>query len=163
MRRGRGDVRAAILALVAETPMHGYQLMQEISENSGGAWRPSPGSVYPALQLLEDQGLIRFEIAEGRRVVHLTEEGRSHVEENRAELDRVWDAFTGSQTGTAVEVGELLEQLGMAAAQVFRAGTPAQRERARDLLAATRRRLYGILAEADRPGDDASDDTAPAD
>ncbi|MGH8774468.1 MAG: PadR family transcriptional regulator [Jiangellaceae bacterium] len=150
-RRGRGDVRAAILVLIAETPMHGYQLIQEISEHSGGTWRPSPGSVYPALQLLEDQGLIRFETADGRRVVHLTEDGRQHVDENRADLDRVWDAFAGSHTGKVVEMRELMMQVGMAAMQVFRAGTPAQRDRAREILASTRRDLYAILAEPDEP------------
>jgi DNA-binding PadR family transcriptional regulator len=148
--------------LVAETPMHGYQLIQEISRHTSGAWRPSPGSVYPALQLLEDQGLIRIEIADGRRVVHLTDDGRRHIEENRAELDRVWDGFTGSRTGTTVDVSELMNQLGMATAEVFRAGTPLQQDRARDLLAATRRNLYAILAEPDRPGDEANDATPHA-
>src|ERR1700739_4392647 len=80
-RRGRGrrgDVRYAILALLQERPMHGYEMMQELAERTQGLWRPSPGSLYPALQLLEDQGYVRSESADGRRQFTLTEEGRAH-------------------------------------------------------------------------------------
>ena len=91
-RTARGDIRAAVLALVAEQPRHGYEIIQEIAERTGGVWRPSPGSVYPTLSQLEDEGLVRVEQAEGRRVVHLTEEGTRYVEEHRAELDAVWES-----------------------------------------------------------------------
>src|SRR4051795_11741623 len=76
-RRGRGDIRAAILALLSEEPMHGYQIIRELSERSGGVWRPSPGSVYPTLQQLEDEELVRPETGDGgRRVFTLTDAGR---------------------------------------------------------------------------------------
>src|ERR1700704_5129922 len=77
----RGDVRTAALLLLAEEPRNGYQIMQELEERSEGLWRPSPGSVYPALQQLEDEGLIRSEEADGRRLYHLTEAGRAYVAE----------------------------------------------------------------------------------
>src|SRR3954454_4068329 len=79
-RVGRGDVRAAVLALLAEQPMHGYQIIHEIEERSGGSWKPSPGSVYPTLQLLADEGLIRAEESNGRKTFSLTEEGRAEAE-----------------------------------------------------------------------------------
>src|SRR6266567_4286449 len=72
---GRGDVRAAILVLLTEGPMHGYQVIHELTDRSGGMWRPSPGSVYPTLQLLEDEGLVRSEEVEGKRIFQLTEAG----------------------------------------------------------------------------------------
>ena len=99
-RTARGDIRAAVLALVAEQPRHGYEIIQEIAERTGGAWRPSPGSVYPTLSQLEDEGLVRVEQADGRRVVHLTEEGTRYVEEHRAELDAVWDVGRPAATTT---------------------------------------------------------------
>ncbi len=81
LKRERGDVRAAILALLAEEPMHGSQIITELTERSGGVWRPSPGSVYPTLQALEDQGLVTADKSEGRRVFSLTAEGRTAAEE----------------------------------------------------------------------------------
>ncbi|MGH2347192.1 MAG: PadR family transcriptional regulator, partial [Chloroflexota bacterium] len=133
-RVGRGDVRAAILLLLAERPLHGYQIIQEISERSGGLWRPSPGSVYPALQLLEDEGLVRAEQEAERRVFHLTDAGQSHVEAHRAELAAARDAVTGSVDDAVLELRDLHEQLGVALMQVARAGTPAQITEARALL-----------------------------
>src|SRR5688572_25886972 len=97
-RARRGDVRAAVLVLLAEEPRNGYQLMQEIEERSDGVWRPSPGSVYPALQLLEDEGLVRVE-GEGRKAYTLTDEGSAHVEEHAAELGTPWDAVKGDKIG----------------------------------------------------------------
>src|SRR5215218_4893726 len=79
-RARRGDVRAALLVLLGEEPRNGYQLMQEIEQRSDGVWRPSPGSVYPALQQLEDEGLVRVAPGEGRKAFELTDEGRAHVE-----------------------------------------------------------------------------------
>src|ERR1700691_3069161 len=76
-RGGRGDVRAAILALLAERPMHGYEMLEELSRRTQELWRPSPGSLYPALQLLEDQGLVRSVTADGRRRFELTADGRA--------------------------------------------------------------------------------------
>src|SRR5215831_16458020 len=104
-RARRGDVRAAALALLAEEPMNGYQIIQAIAERSDGVWRPSPGSVYPALQQLEDEGLVRAEAAEGgRRAYQLTEEGRSYVEAHPEEVRAPWDVVAGAVGDTAIEV-----------------------------------------------------------
>src|SRR5712691_13158505 len=92
LRARRGDVRAAALALLAGQPMNGYQIIQEIGERSGGLWRPSPGSVYPALQQLEDEGLIVAQADEnGRRSFQLTAEGRDYVEAHPDEVRAPWD------------------------------------------------------------------------
>ena len=89
----RGDVRAAILDVLAVEPMNGYQIIQQIAERSGGAWKPSPGSVYPTVQQLEDEGLVEGTDGEGRRLLTLTEEGRRYVEEHPDEMARTWAAF----------------------------------------------------------------------
>src|SRR5437667_331993 len=88
-RVGRGDVRAAILVLLADGSMHGYQVIQELTERSGGMWRPSPGSIYPTLQQLEDEGLVRSSESDGRRVYQLTDTGRAEVE-RRGEEPPPW-------------------------------------------------------------------------
>jgi DNA-binding PadR family transcriptional regulator len=147
-RTARGDIRTAVLALVVEQPRHGYEIIQEIAQRTGGTWRPSPGSVYPTLSQLEDEGLVRVEQAEGRRVVHLTEEGTRYVEEHRAELDAVW-ASVGRDADDE-EVTELWEQLGQlhaAAAQVLAAGTPAQIATATTTVTEARKAIYRLLAE----------------
>jgi DNA-binding PadR family transcriptional regulator len=149
-RAKRGDVRAAALALLSEGSMNGYQIIQEISERSGGLWRPSPGSVYPALQQLEDEGLIRAEAGEsGRRAYVLTEDGRAYAEAHRDELDSAWDAVTGNAGGAAVEMRKLIGQVAMAAFQVLSAGTEAQVGQARRVLTDARRALYRLLAADD--------------
>jgi DNA-binding PadR family transcriptional regulator len=159
-RARRGDVRAAALALLAEQPMNGYQIIQEIGERSGGVWRPSPGSVYPALQQLEDEALIRAESGEGgRRGYVLTDEGREYVAEHPDELRAPWDVVAGGAGGAAIEMRTLMGQLGMAAFQVVSAGTEAQQAQARKILADTRKSLYRILA-AD---EDEAEDSAPGD
>src|SRR5215212_1653574 len=117
-RARRGDVRIALLVLLAEEPRNGYQLMQEIEQRSDGAWRPSPGSVYPALQQLEDEGLVRTNQADGRRVYELTEAGRAHVEEHRTELGAPWEAFTRDVGDDMRELGGLMKDVAIAAAQV---------------------------------------------
>jgi DNA-binding PadR family transcriptional regulator len=146
-RRRRGDVRAAILLLLEEEPRNGYQLMQELEERSEGAWRPSPGSVYPALQLLADEGLIRGESREGSTVYELTDVGRKHVEENREGFGTPWQQEAGGVPDDVRELMRLAMQVGMATRQVTHAGSDEQRKAATELLAETRRRLYGILAE----------------
>src|SRR3954470_22162019 len=90
-RMRRGDVRAAALVLLAEEPRNGYGLMQEIEERSEGEWRPSPGSVYPTLAQLQDEGLIRERDDAGRKAYELTDEGRTYVEEHRAALGTPWE------------------------------------------------------------------------
>jgi DNA-binding PadR family transcriptional regulator len=146
-RSARGDIRAAVLALIAEQPRHGYEIIQEIGERTGGVWRPSPGSVYPTLSQLEDEGLVRVEQAEGRRVVHLTEEGTRYVEEHREELDAVWTSVGNDSDEAAVELWEQLGQLHAAAQQVMAAGTPAQVAAATEALAEARKTIYRLLAE----------------
>lgn len=150
-RAARGDVRLAVLALLAEQPRHGYEIIQEIVERSSGVWRPSPGSVYPTLAQLEDEGLVRTEHEEGRRVMHLTEQGVRYTDEHAAELAAVFDAVTGSVDDDLVELGQVGQQVAAAVAQVAQAGTKAQLDAAAAVLVETRRRLYRILAEDDQP------------
>src|SRR5688500_9532559 len=146
-RTSRGDIRAAVLALVAEQPRHGYEIIQEIAERTSGAWRPSPGSVYPTLSQLEDEGLVRVEQAEGRRVVHLTEEGTRYVDEHREELDAVWASV--GRDAAAERAAEPWEQRGQrhaAAAQVMAAGTPEQIATATTTITEARKAIYRLLA-----------------
>jgi DNA-binding PadR family transcriptional regulator len=147
-RTSRGDIRTAVLALVAEQPRHGYEIIQEIADRTSGAWRPSPGSVYPTLSQLEDEGLVRVEQAEGRRVVHLTEEGTRYVDEHREELDAVWASVgRDADDESAVELWEQLGQLHAAAAQVMAAGTPEQIATATTTITDARKAIYRLLAE----------------
>ena len=148
----RGDVRAAILDLLAEgQPWNGYQIIQEIGARTQGVWRPSAGSVYPALQQLEDEALIRAEAAgeDRRRMYTLTDEGRAYVEEHADELRASWDAVTGSVDDAAVQMHNLARQVAMATVQVAQAGSPAQVQQASKILADTRKALYRILAADD--------------
>jgi DNA-binding PadR family transcriptional regulator len=141
----RGDVRAAILLLLAEEPMHGYQLMQAIADRSGGTWTPSPGAVYPAISLLEDEGLVTVTAESGRKLVTLTDAGREHVESRR---DSWPDPFAGGSGPRAgADLRGLLEQLHVAARQVARTGTEAQVAAAAAILGDARRALYLVLAE----------------
>jgi DNA-binding PadR family transcriptional regulator len=133
--------------------MHGYQIIQELAERSGGTWQPSPGSVYPTLQQLEDEGLVRAEEREGRRVFALTDEGRAEVVSRRDEA-RPWELRAGAEVGPAVaRIRE--EGFGLAGAvvQVIRSGDRAQVERAAEVLARARRELYRVLAEDGGGGD----------
>jgi DNA-binding PadR family transcriptional regulator len=147
----RGDVRAAILDLLAEgQAWNGYQLIQEIGERTQGVWRPSAGSVYPALQQLEDEGLITPAAGEDRRRNYtLTDEGRAYVEAHADELRAAWDAVTGSVDDAAVQMHNLARQVAMATVQVAQAGSPAQVQQASKILADTRKALYRILAADD--------------
>jgi DNA-binding PadR family transcriptional regulator len=145
-----GDVRASVLILLDEEPMHGYQLIQEIEERSGGVWQPSPGSVYPVLQQLEDEGLIRIEQNEGRKVASLTEAGRTYVEDNRAKLGAAWTAVAHDVDERALETRKFFDhykQIAIAGKQLAKVGTESQIVEASKVLADTRRRLYLILAE----------------
>ena len=148
-RRGRGDVRLAILGILATEPMHGYQLIREISDRSGGSWRVSPGSVYPTLSQLEDEGLVRAEQTGGRRVFDITDEGRAEVAERAAEFSTLWQADDDAQWQLRGDFAGLVMQVGAAAMQVATAGTEEQRERAAELLEETRRSLYRLLADED--------------
>src|SRR5215467_6186619 len=148
----RGDVRAAALALLAEEPRNGYQLIQEIAERSGGVWQPSPGSVYPALQQLEDEGLIQAETPEGgRRRYALTDEGREYVDTHAEEVRAPWDDVASSVGSDAIELRNLIGQLAIAAVQVIRVGNQEQVAQARRILTDGRRKLYAIRAAEDGP------------
>ena len=145
-RMGRGDVRAAVLALLAEKPMHGYQIIHEIEERSNGAWKPSPGSVYPTLQLLADEGLIGVEESGGRKTYSLTDEGRG-VADAAAGQPAPWEAQTAKDTGRATALPKAGIDLAQAAAQVSRSGNPEQVKQAVAVLDEARRKLYSILAQ----------------
>jgi DNA-binding PadR family transcriptional regulator len=145
-RARRGDVRAAILLLLEEEPRNGYQLMQELEERSGGVWRPSPGSIYPALSQLEDEGLVRSDENAGRRAFQLTDAGRTYLEENREALGSPWDDVGGDVPEGVIELRKLMMQLGMATMQVAQAGDEAQTAEAHKVLEDARRSLYRILA-----------------
>jgi DNA-binding PadR family transcriptional regulator len=148
-RARRGDVRAAMLLLLDEQPQNGYQIIQEIERRTEGIWKPSPGSVYPALQQLEDEGLVQTAESEGKRAYELTAEGREYVANNREELGNPFEAATGGMDEGVFDLRGLMFQVGAAAMQVAAAG---HTDEARKILADTRRALYKILAEDD-PGD----------
>jgi len=144
---GRGDVYAATLLLLEEQSLHGYQIIQLIEEQSGGRWRPSAGSVYPALQLLEDQGFIQGEQQDSRRVFHLTESGQTYIAEHRSELVAARDAVTARMDTGDADLLDVFGQVETAFRQVIHVGTAAQLAAARDLLVNARRQLYRILAD----------------
>jgi DNA-binding PadR family transcriptional regulator len=144
----RGDVRAAVLRLLAEQPMHGYQLMQAIADRSGGRWTPSPGAIYPTISQLEDEGLVEVTADAGRKLVTLTDAGRRHLEERG---DTWPDPFAGrSAAEPGADLRGLVEQLHGAVRQVARTGSDAQVTAAAAVLAEARRSLYLLLA--DDPG-----------
>jgi len=140
----RGDVRPALLTLLQEGPMHGYQMIQELESKSGGRWRPSAGSVYPTLQQLEDEGLVRSEELDGRRTYSLTDEGRAVVAANPSAGTPWVDGDAGAE---AVDLRRLTMQLMAAAIQVHRIGSPRTVADAREILVDARRRMYRLLAE----------------
>ena len=147
-RRGnkRGDVRAAALLLLAEQPKHGYQLIQEISERSNGIWTPSPGSIYPVLQQLEDEGLVSFERVDGRKTATLTTEGAAYVDELREELGTPWEAVTEHAGADHRHLRDSLHGLVVAWKQIAQVGTPEQRKQAAVVLDDARKSMYRILA-----------------
>jgi DNA-binding PadR family transcriptional regulator len=145
----RGDIRTASLLLLAEEPRNGYQIMQEVEERSDGVWRPSPGSVYPALQQLEDEGLIRSEEVDGRKLFALTDAGRAFVQERGTDKPAPWEQMSGEVSNETVELSKLMREVVWASVQVIRTGSEAQMEKAGELLDAARRDLYKILADGD--------------
>jgi len=158
----RGDVRVAILAVLADQPLNGYQVIQEISEKTNGAWRPSPGSVYPTIAQLEDEGLIEGDDERGRRTVQLTESGRAYLAEHEDEIAEVWAPFTREReerpargdADSGPDFAALKPELGRvmnAVWQIITTGTDDQRRAAIGVLVEARRALYQILA--DHPGD----------
>jgi len=158
-RRSRGDVRLAILALLVIEPMHGYQMIQEISERSGGRWEPSPGSVYPTLQAMEDEGLVIATQTEGKRVFELTPAGREQVESLGDRATAPWDLGSDSGAG-ARDLAEQMRQLAGAFTQVLRTGSADQHARARLIMVDARRALYQILADGPEPASGSAEPTA---
>lgn len=131
--------------------MHGYQLIQQMAERSSGVWRPSPGSVYPTLSQLADEGLIQVTSDEGRNVASLTDLGKVYIEEHRDELGTPWDEVAGSVKEEAFDVkGEIGALMG-AITQVLRVGSADQVGQVTKILADTRKALYRILADDDQP------------
>lgn len=149
---GRGPsrpVRPAVLALLAEAPMHGYQLMQEIRRRTHDRWRPSPGSVYPILQQLEDEGLVHTAETGGRRVAELTDAGREHVAGREDEFAALWaEPDEEPNADRFAALWHALGELSGAAAQVGHSGTDAQVAEVKKVLADARRRVYAVLADA---------------
>src|SRR3954453_12214076 len=146
----RRDVPAPILDVLAVQPMNGYQIIQQSAERSGGAWKPSPGSVYPTVQQLEDEGLVAGRETEGRRLLELTDEGRQYVAEHPDELAATWRPF--DQAEEDQQPGDLKPVIGQVMAAVWQvvvSGTKQQQAEAAEILGDTRRKLYGLLAEGD--------------
>jgi DNA-binding PadR family transcriptional regulator len=148
-RARRGDVRAALLVLLGEEPRNGYQLMQEIERRSDGVWRPSPGSVYPALQQLEDEGLVRSDETEGRKLFHLTDTGREAADA-AGQDGAPWEAASDSVDSEVFELFNIGRQVAMAIMQIAQAGSPEQTAAAKEVLTNARRAIYSILAEDDK-------------
>lgn len=151
-RRGRkgGDVRAATLLLLEKAPAHGYSLIQQIAERSNGSWAPSPGSIYPVLQQLEDEGHIEFERVDGRKTASLTESGAKYIADNRDALGDPWASDQAAREAEAAEsagLAAVTKSMNSAAKQVLADGSPTQQAKAAELIADTRRKLYALLAE----------------
>ncbi|MCT2086404.1 PadR family transcriptional regulator [Microbacterium enclense] len=147
-RMNKGDVRSAVLSLLLEQPMHGYQIIREIEERSGGSWKPSPGSVYPTLQLLTDEGLVRAEESGGRKTYSLTEEGRAAAGDETTERTAPWESATSRDGGRMTALPKAGVELAQAAAQVARTGDKEQVAQAVEILEDARRKLYSILAQS---------------
>ena len=163
----RGDVRSAILDVLAsagDQPVNGYQVIQQIAERTEGAWKPSPGSVYPTIAQLEDEGLVE-DAPTGRKAIQLTADGRSYVEEHAEEMAAVWAPFAEQvDDDEAVSFKQVIGQTVGAIVQIATSGTPDQRAKAIEILGDTRRQLYNLLAEGpedaegDADGDSVYDD-----
>ncbi len=145
-RARRGDVRSAILSLLADGPANGYGLMKGIEERSGGIWRPSPGSVYPTLQQLTDEGLLEEVTTDGRAEHRLTDAGRNHVEEHREALDAAWAQLDESADEHVAFLQSMRKLVGVLK-QLARDGSPEQRAAATAKVDALRKELYLLLAE----------------
>ena len=149
-RGGRGsrpNVRSAVLALLLERPMHGYEMIQELDSRTNGIWRPSPGSIYPTLQLLEDEGLIEVTAESGRKSYRLTDAGRPEAE--TAAQNPPWAQIGDDTMSQVQDFREAVLGILSAFPQVGFNGTPEQRRKALEVLNETKRKLYAILAESE--------------
>ncbi|SDC05220.1 Transcriptional regulator PadR-like family protein [Raineyella antarctica] len=144
-RARRGDVRSAILRLLAEQPMHGYQIIHELADRSGGVWTPSPGSVYPTLQMLADEGLVDAEQSGGKKVYHLTEAGRTAAAGLEGK-SAPWEDAAAS-TPDISRYRQAAARLAQAVFQVGTTGTEAQRAAAYEVIESARKQIHTILAQ----------------
>jgi DNA-binding PadR family transcriptional regulator len=143
-RMRRGDVRGEVLTALLDGPAHGYEVIRRLEEKSGGFWRPSAGSIYPTLQLLEDSGMVRASDQDGRRTYELTDEGRAEAEQHAAKAaETSEDPDLRSRLGVRESAVSVIK----AAVQVGHVGSPDQIERASGVLRQARQALYQILAE----------------
>src|ERR1035437_9652362 len=158
----RGDIRTAALLLLAEEPRNGYAIMQEIEERSNGVWRPSPGSVYPALAQLEDEGLIRSEDSDGRKRFAITDAGREQIANRPEGAPAPWDTLADGVSREVQELFGLMRQVGMAGLQLVQTATEKQLAEAKQVLTETRRAIYRILADGDEGKDAGANSGQPA-
>jgi DNA-binding PadR family transcriptional regulator len=149
----RGDIRTASLLLLAEEPRNGYTIMQEIEQRSDGVWRPSPGSVYPALAQLEDERLIRSEEIDGRKRFAITDAGREQVAARPEDARAPWDTLADGVSTDVQELFGLMRQVGMAGLQLVQTATEKQISEAKQVLTETRRAIYRILADGEEGKD----------
>jgi DNA-binding PadR family transcriptional regulator len=148
-RVGRGDVRLAVLGVVAEGPLHGYTIIQTIEERTDGVWRPSPGSIYPVIELLAEEGLVTVEKQKGQRTVTITDDGRAFVEENDDAINELFERLAEDTHGDHREIKGLFGGIIQASMQVMMTGSDSQVTQAKKILGDTKRSLYRILAEDD--------------
>lgn len=146
-RRERGDVRAAILLLLAEQPRHGYEILTELADRSDGQWQPSPGSIYPVLKRLARDGMVTAAQEDGKRIFSLTDEGRALVATEGASWGQPWAQATDPDTDAAMSLWAEGRQLGAAVWQVSQLNDPDQIAAAEAVLVEARKKIYGLLAE----------------
>jgi DNA-binding PadR family transcriptional regulator len=141
------------LSVLSDASLNGYQIIQEIADRTGGSWKPSPGSIYPTLQQLEDEGLIRAEAAEGKRTYSLTDDGLTYVAEHAEEVAAPWQSMSDSEPGDE-GLKPLIGQIAAAIWQIASVGTPEQQAKGKEALIELRRKLHAILAETDDAAED---------
>ncbi|MGD2047467.1 MAG: PadR family transcriptional regulator [Gemmatimonadota bacterium] len=143
----QGEVRLALLSLLDDAPGHGYELMKRLEDRSGGMYRASPGTIYPVLQQLEDEGLVRIQEEDGKKVYHLTEAGREELSLNREDVDRIWQRAHGwKDWGSAMgpETAEIWATWGRLSKAAFKAAAKSdfeETERVREILDRARKEL----------------------
>jgi DNA-binding PadR family transcriptional regulator len=140
-RARRGDVKYFILEVLAQGPRHGYDVISALEEKTGGRYRPSPGSVYPTLQLLEDGGYATSETVDGKRVYTITDAGRKLLEERAPEAE--------GDVGEGDDLRSVFFKLAEAVRQAACVAGPAEQVKLREILTGARREVYKVLAEAD--------------
>ena len=161
-RRGRmferGDLKYVILDMLKDEPAHGYEIIRKLEERSRGFYSPSPGSVYPALQLFEDMGNVTATQRDGKKVYAITDEGRKYLEENRGSVDAIWGRVGGGwDPQAAAEMHEIrhdLMHLGKLFGQKMHEGKVDREKmvRVHEVISTASRQIEDILRERDDPG-----------